>query len=273
MNDLQIFSNSEPETIYTDRTPIEILLQVGEDDRVSAKNVYDFLELHPKHYARWCRTNFENNEFAEEHEDYEGSPLMVNGNLTLDYRLSVPFAKKLCMLSKTPRGEEARDYFIKVEDTLKKVAQRLPAMTHNEILLQTFQGMVEMEHKQAALESRMETTEQIVLESAVKLENSLKVFSKPGNNWKDSMELAIREMADGSGWALIKLKGKLYQELEIVANVDIQSRLTRKRNRMKKQGTTRKEYMAVNKLDIISHDKQLRPIFEGIVKRYQAVYA
>jgi len=60
--------------------------------------------------------------------------------------------------------------------------------------------------------------------------------------------------------------------LEVIANADLQSRLTRKRNRMKKQGTTRKEYMAVNKLDIISQDKQLRPIFEGVLRKYQAIY-
>lgn len=135
----------------------------------------------------------------------------------------------------------------------------LPQLTTNEMILQLATNAVELERKVQQIEG--------------KLDNAIKIFAKPGTNWKDSMEMTIREMAGDGGWELIKAKGKLYQELEVIANVDIQSRLTRKRNRMKKQGATRRDYMAITKLDIISYDKQLRPIFEGIIRKYQAMYA
>lgn len=38
-----------------------------------------------------------------------------------DYRLTIDFAKKLCMVSKSERGEQARNYFIEVEKRYKQI--------------------------------------------------------------------------------------------------------------------------------------------------------
>ena len=110
------------------QTPIEILLQVGPDGKVSSRNVYEFLGLSKSAYARWCSRNITENHFAIGDEDYEGSTIMLNGNECSDFRLTVSFAKKLCMLSKTERGEQARDYFILVENKLKEVATTIAQM-------------------------------------------------------------------------------------------------------------------------------------------------
>lgn len=108
----------------TTQTPIEVLLQVGEDGTVSSKKVYDFLGMRRADYARWCKRNILDNEFAEENVDF--TPFRQSaehgGQSTIDYKLTVAFAKKLCMLSKNERGEQARDYFIKAEKTLQAVA-------------------------------------------------------------------------------------------------------------------------------------------------------
>lgn len=39
-----------------------------------------------------------------------------------DYRLTIDFAKKLCMVSKSTKGEQARDYFIEAEKRLKALS-------------------------------------------------------------------------------------------------------------------------------------------------------
>ena len=173
----------------------------------------------------------------------------------------------LIIMSELPSAKKFKRWITKeVIPAIMRTGAYVPQLTTNELVLKIAQANVE-------LEKRVDSIEQTVRESKAKLETTLQTFVKTGGSWKDNMELAIREMAEGTGWALIKLKGKLYQELEVSANVDLQSRLTRKRNRMKKQGSTRKDRMAINKLDIISYDKQLRPIFEGIVKGYQATYS
>jgi phage anti-repressor protein len=106
-----------------DKTPIEVALKVEADNTVSARNVYEFLELRKADYSRWSRKNIVDNEFAAENVDF--MPFVVkderNPKPTTDYKLSVSFAKKLCMASNTARGEHARDYFILVEEKLKTI--------------------------------------------------------------------------------------------------------------------------------------------------------
>jgi phage anti-repressor protein/phage antirepressor YoqD-like protein len=107
-------------------TPIEVALKVDADGRVSSRNIYKFLELDPTHYSRWCKVNIVDNPFATANVDYEvlatKGENILGGRPTMDYHCSIAFAKKLCMLEKNERGEQARDYFIKVEEALKRVA-------------------------------------------------------------------------------------------------------------------------------------------------------
>lgn len=77
------------------------------------------------HYSRWVKSNITENPFAEENVDYFHSPSMASkqkrGNFAQDFKLTANFAKKLSMQGKTERAEQAREYFIKVEDKLKEV--------------------------------------------------------------------------------------------------------------------------------------------------------
>lgn len=111
----------------TNLTPIEIMLKMDKDGFVSCKNLYDFLDMDKKNYSRWCKSNIEDNDFAERNVDYEVFvPHEENhqgGRPTKDYKLSASFAKKLAMQSKTERGEQARCYFIACEQALVKIAQ------------------------------------------------------------------------------------------------------------------------------------------------------
>lgn len=90
---------------------------------VSAKTLYVFLELNAAAYARWTKKNIVNNVYAAEHEDWElFQPDVVNpsegvtaGRPTQDYILSIDFAKRLAMMSRSSKGEEARQYFLDCE--------------------------------------------------------------------------------------------------------------------------------------------------------------
>ena len=118
----------------TNQTPIEIALQIDENGMTTAKRLYDFLELDKKNYARWCKSNITENEFAEENIDYIAFVMneereKFNPNPTTDYKLTAAFAKKLSMTAKNEKGEEARDYFVKAEDKLKEVALNIKGLS------------------------------------------------------------------------------------------------------------------------------------------------
>jgi phage anti-repressor protein len=95
---------------------------------VSAREIYDYLELNPTQWKRWAVRNIEKNPFASEGVDWVGleiksnekgfcSPLSraKNSNGAKDYAITMEFAKKLSMQARTERGERARNYFIAVE--------------------------------------------------------------------------------------------------------------------------------------------------------------
>lgn len=107
------------------RTPIEIALGVDGDGRTTAKKLYAYLELAPQNYARWCKTNITENEFAEENVDY--FPFIINeecgGQATSDYKLTAHFAKKLSCKGNGEKSEMARDYFSRLDDKSKEVVQ------------------------------------------------------------------------------------------------------------------------------------------------------
>lgn len=108
----------------TSKTPIEVALQIDEDGMTTAKKLYEFLELDESHYSRWVKVNILENPFAEENEY---SPLKASkkrrGNVSLDYRITATLAKKLSMMCKTEKGEQARDYFIGCEQVLAKLLE------------------------------------------------------------------------------------------------------------------------------------------------------
>lgn len=120
--------------IKTNLTPIEIALGIDAEGKTTAKKLYDFLELDKKNYARWCKSNITENEFAEENVDYVAFVIneereKFNPNPTTDYKLTAAFAKKLSMTAKNEKGEQAREYFVKAEDKLKEVAFSLNGLS------------------------------------------------------------------------------------------------------------------------------------------------
>jgi phage anti-repressor protein/DNA-binding Xre family transcriptional regulator len=117
MNDLQ----------NTDlRTPIEIALQIDNDGMTTARKLYEFLELAPQHYSRWCKVNITENEFAEQNVDYWAFTVdgerRYNPNPTTDYKLTAHFAKKLSMKGNGERAEQAREYFSLIEEKAKQTS-------------------------------------------------------------------------------------------------------------------------------------------------------
>ena len=107
------------------QTPIEIALGVDENGMTTARKLYDFLELAPQHFARWCKKNIDDNEFATENEDYvrftiDGETPTGGKIQREDYKLTAHFAKKLSVKGNSARAEEAREYFTRLEEKAKQ---------------------------------------------------------------------------------------------------------------------------------------------------------
>jgi prophage antirepressor-like protein len=176
---------------------------------------------------------------------------------------------EICRWSQQPNADDFMDWAWNIMDSLMSGNAALVSnkpVSPNELIMMMAQSNIE-------LEKRVDRIESNTKEIAEKFDTAIKVFSAPDkDHWKTDINEKIENLAKDYSLSPVKLRGDLYKELEETANCRIQSRVNRLQNRLKKQGVTYRERQAVTKLDAISKDKQLRAIFEGIVKKYQAFY-
>lgn len=170
-------SNSE------NKTPIEIALQIDDEGYTTAKALYNWLELDPSNYARWCRTNITENDFADEN-DYSSLTTSETGrgHFAQDYKISANLAKKISMLTKSERGEQARKYFLGCEVGLKSA---LPIIKEQSMEIQALHTEI------AILKTQLEdnTTRLNYLDGGETLPGQFK------RNWSDEMFKNIKELA------------------------------------------------------------------------------
>lgn len=138
---------------------------------VSANELYLFLGYDASNWVKWYKKNITANEFAIVNEDFSE---LVLSTRTKDFALSIDFAKKLAMMSRTDKGEQARKYFIECERLSKQAPIKL---TREELFHQAYlesQTMVE------ELKSAVDQANSTIMIQAPKVEYFDKVLDSRG---------------------------------------------------------------------------------------------
>jgi anti-repressor protein len=253
------------------KTPIEIALGVDENGMTTAKKLYEFLEMDKSHYSRWVKANIVDNEFATENEDYFYSPSMANessrGNFADDYKLTAHFAKKLSMKGNGERAEQARQYFITIEDRAKQeVINRSQLSPQMQMVMQMAESMARQELEQKRQAEKVNRIEQTV-------SNMKDIFTKPIGDWKSEINARVREISVKSGIDYQTLYNQLYGELENEAHCVLARLQGNKIKRMEDAGNTKTAIKeGTTKIAVIFDNARLRIIFENIVRRYAMRY-
>ena len=147
-------------------------------------------------------------------------------------------------------------------------------------------GGYQMEHRgapgaagQLAAQARLlvqvaETAERgaaLAEETAARLDKALRALSRPeAHSWTEEMNAAIAGYCAATGLTEAAGRGRLYAALDREAHCSTDARLRCLRERRKKAGARRRDYMALTKLDAIAEDRALRTAFAGIVARETA---
>ncbi len=102
---------------------------------VKSTELYDFLELAKGDYKRWSKKWITENPMFEAEKDYSASMLSnakqgKRGRFRIEYDLHIDFAKKLCMVSNSMKGERIRDYLV----SLTKQVENNDLLTHDQVL-------------------------------------------------------------------------------------------------------------------------------------------
>ncbi len=249
------------------KTPIEIALGVDENGMTTARALYEFLSGEKSHFARWVKTNIEENEFYEENKDWWGFATMANGNECKDYRLTTDFAKHLSMESHSARGKEARQYFITIEDrTKQEVINRSQLSPQMQMVMQMAESMARQE-----LEQKKQAEQVQKLESTVT--NMKEIFTEPIGDWKADINAKVRNISAKSGIDYQTLYNQMYGELENEAHCVLSRLQSNKIKRMEDAGNTKTAIKeGTTKIAVIFDNVRLRVIFENIVRRYAMRY-
>lgn len=97
------------------------LIKIYNGSLVDARELHQFLEIRTK-FSMWIdRTLI--NQFAENIDFFPKLGKSTGGRQGKEYLLTLDTAKKLAMMAKTPRGEEARNYFLECEKAIIQLRQ------------------------------------------------------------------------------------------------------------------------------------------------------
>lgn len=153
--------------------------------------------------------------------------------------------------------------YVNAFEKMRKQAMPAP-MSPAQLIAAQAQLLVDMEKRMDEVQGQTRALE-------AKVDTAMKALSRPAeDHWRSDMDKAIKDLNADMGWSLPKLRGKLFAELEQTVNCDLKARVRRLRDRKKRTGMRYRDAALLGKLDAIAADKQLRAIFEGIVRSYQA---
>jgi phage anti-repressor protein len=134
----------------TDLIPL-ILRTIGTQNvqTVHARDLYDFLGIKQR-FNDWITKRIGQYEFLQDIDfiRYCDSS-SENPNPPIDYYLSIDMAKELSMVERTKKGKEARLYFLDCE---RRAEERIPPMTHGDLLVQMAEAYRLQEQRVLVLE-------------------------------------------------------------------------------------------------------------------------
>lgn len=260
-------------------TPIEIALGIDENGMTTAKKLYEFLELNPSNYSKWYKTNIIDNQFADEGTDYEvfvpNDENPQGGRPTQDFKITARFAKKLSMTQKNQRGEDARDYFTKVEDGAKEMVLQMQEMSPQ---LQ-FMINMELEQKRQKEEQQRQAEKITVIEE--KQEVIAQTFVRANNeDFRTWVNRCLSKIAESNSYMYIgspqerhrAAREESYERLYQKRPCRLKQRVEGEKGRAAMAGASQTRINAINKLTVIENDKDLRPIYEIVIKEMMVAY-
>lgn len=267
-------------TKYTaNLTPIEIALGIDADGKTTAKKLYEFLELNPKNYSHWCKRNILENEFATENEDYWAFVIKdersFNPNPTQDYKLSAHFAKKLSMKGNGERAEQAREYFTRLEERVK---QKVIDLSNLSPELQMFNSIFQQAAK-VELEQKRQAEQIMQLEEKQQL-ISQAVTKESGKNFREWVNNCLSRIAESDNFQYIgnrqerhqAVRAESYERLNSKRPCRLNQRVEAEKGRAFNAGASTARINAINKLTIIESDKDLKPVYESVVREMLIAY-
>ena len=240
------------------------LIKISDKSLVSAKELYLGLGLIKKNWSRWYPINIEKNDFFTENADWVRVPLKEEGNETIDFAISIEFAKHIAMMARTEKSHEYRNYFIQCEKALKESSK---PQCLEDVLIQSLQEM-------KAVRLQLEEVKKLNADNKQEIQSMRDVITLNPTQWRKDTTALINKMAlISGGYDHIKaIREESYKLLNERFGVDVHTRITNKRRRMADEGVCKSRRDKLTVLDVIADDKKLIEGYVAIIKEMSIKY-
>lgn len=97
------------------------LIKIYQGNLIDARELHQFLEVKTK-FSMWIDRTLVN-QFSENKDFFPKVGKSTGGRQSKEFLLTLDTAKKLSMMAKTPKGAEARNYFLECEKAIVQLRQ------------------------------------------------------------------------------------------------------------------------------------------------------
>ena len=238
------------------------IIKIDSDNKVSGRELHEFLDV-GRDFTTWMKQmiGYGFNEHADFEVYTQSGENPSGGRPSVDYRMTIDMAKEICMLQRTDKGKQARQYFIECERRLKKPMSQLELMVASaQQLLEHDRAIKEIEAHQAHTDKRIDGMQEVI--------------SLSPESWRTDTTTLLNKMVDKAGdRSLFKdFRNESYKILDKRMGVSVETRLTNMRRRMLESGCSKTAIQKANVLDVIGQDKKLVEGYTAIIKEMAIKY-
>lgn len=172
----------------------------NEEMKISARELYKALGIE-KRFSSWFETNSKG--FVE-NEDYFGAYLKVQGNQyggeqeVQDYLTTINMAKHICLMSRTDKGKQCRQYLIDLEK-----AWNTPEQIMARALKMADKTIAKLQGDNKKLLEEINVKDQVIGELRPKADYTDKILKNPGL-------VTITQIAKDYGMSAVEMNRKLH---------------------------------------------------------------
>ena len=232
---------------------------------VYGSELHEVLQV-KSYYRDWIKNRL-NDCDAMENEDYEAAKILApSGQEKKEYIIKLDIAKEMAMLERNDIGKQVRKYFIEIEKRYNAPKSQA------EILLGQAQMLVDIERKQRESEKRLVMVE----ESQRAVQQAIaKPIEYDFKTWVCKCLNAIAESPKFTYMgenAFQAVRRESYERFNDKRPSMLEQRVRNAKARAREHGASETNVKKINKLSVISDNKDLRLIYETVIREMMIAY-
>lgn len=226
-------------------------------------------------YREWIDRRFSDID-AVENEDFQAAEISApSGQTKKDHIIKLDTAKEMAMLERNEKGKQVRRYFITVEE---KYNQGIVDRSQLSPQMQMFYVIADGQ-------ARMELEQKRQAEQISQIEENQKAIStamqgKTEEDFSHWVNRCLSAIAESDNYHYIgnrqerhkAVRAESYERLNDKRPCRLKQRVDAEQGRALRAGASTTRVKAITKLYIIEHDKDLKPVYESVIREMMICY-